>query len=436
MQRKSFKSFILGSKIVANWGAGYLGYTSALQLQQQGFRVHLYDFNKPDLAEHVRTGRYPLIDQSRVWTKDVQTPALNPDLVTVCTDPMDMFDCPVHIITYPMHLADGTKLYEHILGYFLSNVARLEDCLILFTATQTPGSTERYFIRPLLDAGAQCSFACALRSDWRLEEFLSRKDVRPIAGWDTMAYAKAEIFMSLLGVPTTRIMSIKAAEVYECAKNALNYTVAAFVNQLALAYPDVDVRNISRLLASNIIMGEVEPSVGNVGHKIANSIDHLLAGISGTNALSTLHEAQSTNIASILFYADIAKREGTRSVAILGLAAPDSLRDVALSPSIILAEYLHRRGVEVVINDPNFSSDEIKTILPFAKVLDIGRQKVASDAVFLMKSLEEYRAFTLHDLLAKGIGTARLIIDNTGLFRDYEFAPGTRYHVPGDGSIG
>lgn len=433
---RSFKSRILQGKTISVWGSGYLGYTTVLHLQNQGFRVRMHDMDKSDLRAEIEAGTYPSGEQSSVWSRHFKAPPLNPELVTVHDDAADMFGVPVHIICLPTHWKDGTKVSPRVLDYFLDNKDRLDDCLILFVATEKPGGTQKHFIGPMQEAGARCSFACSPRSDWRLEEFMGPHGPRPVAGVDTESYCKAEIFYSLIGVETTRLATIKEAEVFECAKNALNYTVAAFINQLALSFPDTDVRNITPLLAQNISMDEVPPSLGSIGYKTAHSIEHLLSGLNGQNHMSTVTEAQSTNLSAILFYADKIKRAGVESVTILGLGTRGSLRDVALSPSLILAEYLHGNGVSIVVDDPNFSEMEIASLMPFARAIDLESDPVSTDAVVIMNDLESYRTFTQEELSAKGITTAKVVIDNAGIFQDFEFSRETLYHVPGDGNIG
>jgi UDP-N-acetyl-D-mannosaminuronate dehydrogenase len=433
-----FKARLLRHKTVSVWGTGYLGYTTTLQFQAKGFRVRLFDFGSRDFADNIARGNYPTPEQRKIWSRSICAPLPDTAGLTVASRPEDILDTPLHVISMPRFWEDGTDIYASLAATLGRAGDKIGDSLVLFLAAETPGTIERAFIGPLLAKGAACAFACALRSDWSLEEFFASARPRPIAGHDARGLAMAESLFESLGVQTFSLAGIREAEVYENARNSLNYTVSAFVNQLALAYPDVNVRQIGDLLAGSLASlppTEAAPSLGSIGYKTTHSVDHLLDGAKNDQYLSIIREAQSTNISVILHYADLIVGAGIRSATILGLACPGSLRDIRLSPSIVLAEYLHSQGVEVHAHDPNFTIAELAEILPFARPARLTGERVAGEAVILMNDKDEYRALSQEDIDASGIGSARVVIDNPGIFREYAFSPGTAYHVPGDGNL-
>ena len=71
-----FKSRVLGSKKISVWGLGYLGYTTLLTLQKNGFTATVYDFNQSRLDD-LKIAAYPGVEQINGWTKEGKIPQLD-----------------------------------------------------------------------------------------------------------------------------------------------------------------------------------------------------------------------------------------------------------------------------------------------------------------------------------------------------------------------
>ncbi len=422
------------TKTVSVWGIGYLGYTSILRLQSKGFFVNCSTLDK-HILDDLLVGRYPYEYMKQSWTLNNDMPKINLSKVDFAGNIEKMFESPVHVIAVPAYAdSSGPVNYEKLVEMFLKNIESLKGSLILFQAAEKVGTVENHFIKPLKKAGAKCYFASAFRSDWSIEEFLLGNETRVIAGFDKLSIGAASEFFDVLGVDFKMLGGIREAEVYENAKNCLRYSAEAFFTQLSFAYPDIDINEVSEMVAKNLDLSTKRSGLNLLNHKHMLHIDHILAGQNG-DYLSIIKETQAANMTTVLFYADILKQNKISSVTIMGLSAEGARKDIRASVAILLAEYLHSMSIKVLAHDPYFSADEVLELLPFAKMSNINGALDTTDAYVVMNSSPTYIYFTQKDINANGIAKAKIVIDGVGVFRHLSFSPQTAYHAVGDGRL-
>lgn len=348
-----------------------------------------------------------------------------------------MFRNNVHIVSFPGRQEDGAKNRLTLLvDRFRDHADRLQDSLVLFQSAETPGDIERYFIAPLQEKGINCSYATIFRTDWSLEE-LFRADRRlTISAMDDEALEKTRIFLNLFGVARASLNSIREAEIYESARKALKFTITSFINQLAMAYPDTDVRALTRtLLQQESLVDNVYPTIGPIGYKTVIAVNQLIDGSSHPERLGLIRNAEFDNLSSILHYAEVIKRRGVNTVTILGISEKGDQKDIRLSPSLILAERLVGLGIEIRLHDPYFSREEVNELMPKARYFDIRAEADGGcECLVVMTDHRDYRYLTQPDIDTL-CASARLIIDNLELWKDFSFPLQSIYHVPGDGKL-
>jgi UDP-N-acetyl-D-mannosaminuronate dehydrogenase len=209
-----------------------------------------------------------------------------------------------------------------------------------------------------------------------------------------------------------------------------------FINQLAFAYPDTNIREMTKYLLEDVELNESHLSVGSGGCKIPLSVENILQGSRNSRFLSLIKESQDSNTSMILMYAERIKRLGCKSVSIMGISVRGNQKDVDLSPSVVIAEYLNKLGIKVYIDDPLYDKAAINALLPLCKKVDILKEGLKSDALLLMATHDKYKYISQRDINSLGIRDARIIIDNVGIFKGFLFSPRTKYHLVGDGKLG
>jgi UDP-N-acetyl-D-mannosaminuronate dehydrogenase len=294
---------------------------------------------------------------------------------------------------------------------------------------------DKSFISILKARKVGADFASAFRSDWTIEEYLSKGKRRVLAANDEGSLKSLEFFYRLLGIRHKTLSSIKEAEIYENAKNSFQYVTSSFINQLALAYPDTNVRDMTRYLLEDVELNETHLCIGAGGYKMPSSVKNLIDGSADPNFLSLIKEAEDANLSMILNYAEVIKKRGLKSAVILGLSVKGDQKSIELSPSVILAEYLNKLNIKVCVDDPFYGKASLSKILPFCKSTDILKEGLESDCLFVMADHDKYRYITQSHIDSLGICKAKMVIDNVSLFKEFKFSASTVYHAVGDGTL-
>jgi len=430
---KDFKSSILETKKISIWGIGYLGYTTALRVQSKGFIANIYDF-QTKRVDDLQNGLYPYKVQKESWSKNGEIPLIDISKINIEQNLGYMFSSKVHIISFPLIDIDSEQdnQLSKILKVFIENKKILSDSLIVFQSVGIPKKIQKTFIDKIKEHGLNISIASAFRSDWIIEDFFSSSK-RIIAGYNSSSLDKIKKLFEVFDLDYEALSSIEEAEIYENAKSSLQSTISAFFNQISIAYPYINVNELSSILLKNLSLNEIEVTIGSINYKVANATKHLLSGVENNNIPSIIQETESFNLSSILYYGDLLIRKNIKSVSILGVSTKNSLKDIRISSSIILAEYLNSRGVKIYINDSNFTKEELNSLLPFAIFFELKNLK--SDAVVVMNNTKEYKFLNQLELDKIGISKAQIVIDNVGIFKNFKFEKETIYHFVGDGNL-
>lgn len=426
----SFHEVLLETKKVSVWGIGYLGYTTILRLQKNGFYSTIYDFTESRLDE-LQSKTYPNKEQLNSWSKNGKVPDLDVEKLHIVKDNKLLFENIVHIVSFPN--TDDVD-YMALAKLFIENREKLDNSLILFQSAGIPKTIENNFCKLLEENSLNVDIATIFRSDWTIEDFFNRDDKRIVAGNNGESIEKTQTFLKLLDLKSIRLNSIEESEVYENTKSALNYTIVAFFNQLSLAYPHVNINELSQNLLTDIHLNSVSLGVSSVDYKSEQSIENILRSSSG-DFLSILKEANSTNISFLFYYVNLLKNKSVKSVTILGLSSYNSMKDLRFSPSVMLAEYLHKENIRVYIHDDNFKQEEVLEVLPYCEYIDINFKTIESDVVIAMSLSNEYKFLTQDKIDEIGLSKAKYILDNTGFFKSFKYSDTTLYHQLCDGNL-
>ncbi|MFA5147256.1 MAG: UDP binding domain-containing protein [Candidatus Omnitrophota bacterium] len=431
---------ILKTKTVSVWGVGYLGYTSMLALQQGGFDIVAYDLHRHQL-EKMKGGDYPDKEQAAVWSRVNYLPKLDRDKIKIANSPAGLFrSSSIHIIAMSefRETTKGDNMVKRMAAIFAANLRKGRTVpLVIFESTSVPGHIEENFVKPLAARGIRCSrdyyLGAIFRPDWTTEAFMNRKGKLPIAGHCLKGLAAVKRLTEYLGIRTIELDGIKEGEIYINSMNAIQVVVSDFLRQLVLGYPSVNIKKISERLFKNISFDDCAVNIGSGGEKETFAIDNLIRGSESQEALALLKEFQDSGISSVLSYAEYIVRHGYKSVAMLGITYKGNQKDVVLSPSLTLADYLLKNSVRVWLNDPFYSSKDIVKLVKGARAADFPDGVFDADVVVVSSDHNQYRYLSQERL--DGIKKkTRLVIDNIGVWSHLKFDGGI-YHQVGDGSL-
>jgi len=143
-------------------------------------------------------------------------------------------------------------------------------------------------------------------------------------------------------------------------------------------------------------------------------------------------DSQRTNLSLYMYYADILKRKNFYSVLIMGVSSKRNQRDMRLSLSVMLINYLFSIGMAVYIYDPLFSDKEIMDI---DDRIIVDNMSVKVDAVVCMTGHDDFQSLTQHQVNKNSLYNSKIIIDYFGVLRNLQFSNSTIYHSSGDGVL-
>lgn len=427
---------------IAVWGVGYLGYTTLLRCHRFGLATHVW---APE-AQHLQAmsqGLYPGRELQIAWSEVGSVPPASLEQVSFAQTPEALLakNLPVHVVALPNHGArsdTGDRVWETIAGHFYRHAPRDRKTLVLLVSAPVPGDSQS-FVSALADLGPHLRVVTAFRSDWVVEDYLYRPRPQALGG-DSDDLVRAQAFLNRIGTETFSIGSFHDAEVYQVLMSSFQCLASAFVSQFAFAYPENPGSRIASAVLANCDLSRVRPAIGVGGKQMMTGLEFLFRGSSYNDLLSILKEAQAFNLSSILSWADFLGRRGVGRVGILGITPQPDNRDLAYSPSLLLAEALMRRKMGVFVHDPHFTFDTVHQLLPGVRHLAVETMDRSplfgpQDAMVLMTPHRFYSKFTQRDIDEKIAGRAGLVIDNTGAWRHLTFSRGTRYHFVGDGTL-
>lgn len=413
-------------RTVTIWGIGYLGYTEALRMQNLGFTPVLWDYI-PGRLSAVQEKTYLDSSITAAWSLAQNIPVIAPDRAVFTSDVDRATEPAVHLICIP---GEDDKLYRNIRDILSQKLFQREDALLLFLSATSPG-----FMDSIVSGQARCGIATAFRQDWYFEEMLTDAKPRVVGANDVRSLHMARTFFDMLQQPCTCLSSIKAAEVMAHAEQLLQNMSSTFVNQLALAFPDTDIRQIAPDLFQRLTPRLQAPTLGQMDVRQFTALRHLTSGQGDTEKLTLPKDTQRASFSLLLSYADILLSHKVSHVAILGLSPLlAAQRDPRMSPALILADYLHQHEVEITVHDPSYDAESLKKLLPYATVWHLDSPTTA-EAVLIMRDIPSCRALTQQQLETLGITHARIVFDNMGMFRFNPFPDTCVYHVPGDGKL-
>jgi len=299
-----------------------------------------------------------------------------------------------------------------------------EPDLVILESTLSPGQCDSVIVSTLTHAGRKVpdefQIAVAPRRDWFDNPGLNVHTIpRIVGGVDENSRRAA---MDVLGIICSKLVPVsdhRIAELVKSTENSFRALNIAFANALSRAYPDVNTVELIDAAATKWNYVAHYPGLGTGGYCIPLAPEYLLEG-SGSKGeptdffsmINQVNDAQTRFVGEL-----IAKSLSGSSVGILGLSYKRNLKVHVLSPSIRLARTLKSDNIAVRIQDPFYTSKEIRSI---AEVDSFRYPDDLKDFDSLVVSVPhlEYTETPVPALL-DSIRTGTFILDAEGAWESY-----------------
>jgi len=429
-----------GDKRIGIWGTGFIGFTTMANMAFNGVRCIGFDVEK-EKADTINKGDIP-IENLEYWLGfDIKNLVGN-GVLKATTDWKEMMrgDIAVHFVCIPTE--KGGEPYDDILIDVIKKLTELKDVksntppLIIVESTLTPGRSDKIVMPIFKKAGVKVGhdilYGVAPRRDWFVSAEKSLLKLPRVFGGTNKK--TTDLIREVLSVVCENLVPApdhKHAEMVKSIENAYRHMDITLANQLSLAYPNINMTEVLKLVGTKWNVGTFSPSMGTGGYCIPISSAYVLLGADRPEHLTLLRETLETDKRQPEIIAESLAKRGVRKVGILGLAYKGDIKVSILSPTIRMAKKLLELGVDVKVNDPYYSKAEILKIAG-TDSFEFPDGLREFDAVLIVADHQHYRS-TPHNAILASLMGCKLVLDNTEIWRDIDFkSKGIEYHVAGD----
>ncbi|MFU8877770.1 MAG: nucleotide sugar dehydrogenase, partial [Wenzhouxiangellaceae bacterium] len=409
-------------------GLGYVGLPLAVEFARK-FPVIGLDINPRRVAE-LSEG----LDGTGEVAADELAAAEN---LQVTSEPADLADCNVYIITVPTPVDEAQRPDLRPLQSASRTVGGLlkPGDTVIYESTVYPGTTEEECI-PILEAesGLKCAFGnqthpaedagATGRGQIRGNEFFvgysperinpgdrqhRLSDIRKVTSGSTPGAAEAvdNLYASIITAGTHKAPSIKVAEASKVIENTQRDVNIALMNELAMVFDRMNIDTAHVLEAAGTKWNFLPFRPGLVGgHCIGVDPYYLThkATILGHNPELTL-ASRRINDKMAIFVANKLMRLMARKgiplpgsrILVLGLTFKEDCPDLRNTKVIDLVRELQACNAVVDVHDPHADADEARD--HFGIELTTHPEKDAYDAVVLAVAHREFRQLAESEIL-------------------------------------
>jgi nucleotide sugar dehydrogenase len=433
------RQLLEGERKIAVWGTGYIGFSTMANFAAEGVMCVGTDVSER-IVSAINSGKTPvpnmeywlgfdpkyLVDSGMMKATLDWEKVLNPEFA-------------VHMIAIPTEKED--KPWDGALADVMNKISSNTPKsgappLIIIESTLTPNKTDQLVI-PIFEkngitVGKGAFLGVAPRRDWFISPEKNLRSLPRIIGGTTPETTK--LMTEVLSIVCDRLVPApdhRHAEIVKSVENAFRHMEITLANQLSLAYPNLDMIEVLKLVGTKWNVGTFHPSFGSGGYCIPLSSKYVLEGAEKPEYLTLLKDTVATDSILPEIVADRIAERGLKNVGILGLSYKGDLKVHVLSPTLRISRRLAERRVKVKINDPYYSSDEIKRLtgaenFPFPEGLS------EFDCVVIVAGHRSYKAVP-EAKLKSFLKNCKLVLDNLEeIWQTFDLqSAGIEYHVAG-----
>ncbi len=432
----NYKKLLKSKKYkIAVWGTGYIGLSTMVYFSKRKVKCLGYDIDKTKVKK-INSGTLPLADLRNWFGFDIKG-LVKTNFLKATSNHKDLIskDFVAHFIAVPTE-KDGKPYYKPLLSV-LNNISKINKVtkyppLIIVESTLAPKVSDKKIIpflkKKKFKIGQNILFSVAPRRDWFIEGVKNLENLDRVYGSTDIKSAK--VTKDILSIVCKKLhvaSSYKVSEMVKSVENAYRHMDITLANQLSLAFPKDNMREVLKLVGTKWNLETYHPGIGTGGYCIPLSSRYILSQVKSRNKLTLLRETIKTDDKMSSLVAKSIKRKGFKKIGILGLSYKGDLKVSVLSKVIPLVESLKKMNLNVSLFDPYFSSMEIKNILK-VKTFKFPKDISKFDCVVVAVDHKHFKIGAVK--LKKYLNKCKLIIDHDGAWKNYDLK--NNYHLSGD----
>ena len=432
----NYKKLLKSKKFkIAVWGTGYIGLSTMVYFSKKKIKCVGFDINKEKIRK-INSGVLPLPDLKSWFGFDIKS-LVNQNYLKATSDYKNLIteDFLVHFIAIPTE-KDGKPYYKPLINV-LDNRAKINHNvknppLVIVESTLAPKVSDKKIIPFLkkknLTVGKNILLSIAPRRDWFIEGGKNLENLDRVYGsTDKRSTKVTKDVLSIVCKKLHVASSYRVSEMVKSVENAYRHMDITLANQLSLAFPGDNIREVLKLVGTKWNLETFHPGIGAGGYCIPLSSRYILSQVKNLNKLSLLRETIKTDDGMSKSIANSISKKGLKKIGVLGLSYKGDLKVSVLSKVIPLVKSLVKKKLKVRLFDPYFSKKEIYKAV---KVKTFNFPKDLSKFDCLIITVDHKQFKIQKKILEKNLKNCKLIIDHDGAWKKYNLK--NNYHLTGD----
>ena len=430
-----YKNLLKSKKFkIAVWGTGYIGLSTMVYFAKKKIKCVGFDINKKKI-EKINSGSLPLEDLKKWFGFDIRGLVrqkylkATSDYKTLITE-----DFLVHFIAIPTE-KDGKPYYKPLMSV-LENISKINrnvknPPIIIVESTLAPKVSDKKIIPLLkkkkLEVGKNILLSIAPRRDWFIEGGKNLENLDRVYGsTDVRSTKVARDVLSIVCKKLHLASSYKVSEMVKSVENAYRHMDITLANQLSLAFPKDNIREVLKLVGTKWNLETFHPGIGAGGYCIPLSSRYILSQVKNAKKLSLLRETIKTDDSMSKFISNSIAKKGLKKIGILGLSYKGDLKVSVLSKVIPLVTSLLKKRVKVRSFDPYFTQKEIYKAVK-VKTFNFPQDLKKFDCLIVTVDHKQFKI--QKKILEKYLKKCKLIIDHDGAWKKYNLK--NNYYLSG-----
>ncbi len=418
MTQQLRRQLLEGRRKIAVWGTGYIGFSTMANFAAEGVTCVGTDVSET-VVSTINSGKTP-VPNMEYWLGFDTKYLVESGMMSATNDWKKAIipEFAVHMIAIPTENEDKPwdGALKDVMTKIASYASKSEDPqLVIIESTLTPNKTDDLVIPVLekkgLKVGKDILLGVAPRRDWFISPEKNLRALPRIVGGTTPETTKRMV--EVLSIVCDKLIPApdhRHAEIVKSVENAYRHMEITLANQLSLAYPKLNMIEVLKLVGTKWNVNVYHPSFGCGGYCIPLSSKYVLEGAENPEHLTLLKDTISTDSELPSLVADRIADRGFKKAGILGLSYKGDLKVHVLSPALRISRRLVERGVNVKVNDPYYTPEEIKK-LTGAETFPFPEGLSEFECIIIVAGHRVYKAVSEVKLISH-LKNCKLVLDN------------------------
>ena len=299
----NFKNLLKSKKYkIAVWGTGYIGLSTMAYYSKKKIKCIGYDIDKSKVKK-INRGVLP-ISELRDWFGFDIKKLVKQNFLKATNNLADLEDTQIlaHFIAIPTE--KNGKPYFKILFDVLKKIIKIKiknknyTPIIIIESTLTPKFSEKkiipFFKKNKIKIGKDLLYSVAPRRDWFVEGTKSLENLDRVFGaTDENSSKIAKDILSIVCKKLHQASSHEVSEMVKSIENAYRHMEITLANQLSLAFPKDNMREVLKLVGTKWNIGTFYPGFGTGGYCIPLSSRYVLENVKSPRKLTLLRDSKN-----------------------------------------------------------------------------------------------------------------------------------------------